>query len=65
MTDHGRPHYALRKDGEFTWEIFNVVTGRTVSIAGKLKCNMPLDEADNEVVALNAGVLVADENEGH
>lgn len=62
MTTEDIPHYTIRKDSEFTWEIFSTVSGRTVSIGGKPKCGIPLDEADNEVDALNAGVLQADED---
>lgn len=61
MIRFDEPLYGFRKDGDLTWEIFDKATGRTVSIGGKPKCRMPLDEADNEVDGLNCGVLVADD----
>ncbi|MDQ0135066.1 hypothetical protein J2T08_002987 [Neorhizobium galegae] len=53
--------FDIRKDGEFTWEIFDTRTGRTVTIDGKPRAGLKLDEADIYVDLLNSGDQTPDE----
>jgi len=48
--------FDIRKDcGADTYEIFDVRTGRTVSVGGKPRTGLKLDEADVLVDMLNSG----------
>ncbi|MFB9952072.1 hypothetical protein ACFFP0_24755 [Rhizobium puerariae] len=51
MTSPNR--FDLRKDGFDTYEIFDVRTGRTVSVGGKPRAKLKLDEADIYLDLLN------------
>lgn len=53
--------FDLRKDGYDTWEIFDTLTGRTVSVGGKTRAGLKLDEADALVDMLNSGDQQPDE----
>lgn len=52
--------FNVRKDGEFTWEIFDTTTGRTVVVEGKPYCDLPLDSADTLVDFMNSVSMVPD-----
>ncbi|WJR66915.1 hypothetical protein QTA58_22445 [Neorhizobium sp. CSC1952] len=53
--------FDIRKDGYDTYEIFDVRTGRTVSVGGKPRAGLKLDEADVLVDMLNSGDQEPDE----
>ncbi len=53
--------YDIRKDGEFTWEIFDTTTERTVVIDGNRYRNLPLDSADVMVDLMNSEGIESDE----
>ncbi|SMF65623.1 hypothetical protein SAMN02982989_3383 [Xaviernesmea oryzae] len=57
--------YDIRKDGYDTWEIFDTLTGRTVSVGGKPRAGLKLDEADVLVDMLNSGDQEPDEETEH
>lgn len=68
MSDKGKPltpgtkhRFDIRKDGEFTWEIFDTTTGRTVTVGGQPRAGLKLDEADIYVDLLNSGDNTPDE----
>jgi hypothetical protein len=57
--------YDIRKDGEFTWEIFDTTTDRTVVIDGNRYRNLPLDSADVMVDLMNSEGIEPDEEPLH
>jgi hypothetical protein len=57
--------FDIRKDSEFTWEIFDTMTGRTVLMGGKPYCDLPLDSADVMADFMNAVGMVPDEGTLH
>lgn len=60
-----KTRFDIRKDGEFTWEIFATATGRTVVIDGKRYCDLPLDSADVMVDLMNSEGMEPDEERLH
>jgi hypothetical protein len=64
MSKHQR-RFDIRKDGEFTWEIFDTITGRSVIIGGKPYRDMPQDIADTFVAFMNSAGIVPDRETLH
>ncbi|WP_037082512.1 hypothetical protein [Neorhizobium vignae] len=60
-----RSRFDIRKDGEFTWEIFDTTTGRTVIIGGKPYFDLPQDSADTLAGFMNAVDMVPDKDTLH
>ncbi|EUC00652.1 hypothetical protein PMI07_003938 [Rhizobium sp. CF080] len=52
--------YDIRKYGEFTWEIFDTTTGRTVIVEGKAYSDLPQDSADILAAFMNSVGIVPD-----
>lgn len=65
MTRAPGHRYDIRKDGEFTWEIFDTMTGRTVIIEGKPYCDLPLDSAETLVDFMNSVGMEPDKETLH
>jgi len=57
--------FNLRKDGEFTWEIFDTTTGRTVVVEGNPYHDLPQDSADTLVDFMNSLSVVPDGDRLH
>ncbi|CAN7623548.1 hypothetical protein [Neorhizobium sp. LjRoot104] len=57
--------FDIRKDGEFTWEIFDTTTGRTVIIEGKAYWDLPQDSADTLAGFMNSAGMVPDKDTLH
>jgi hypothetical protein len=57
--------FDIRKDGEFTWEIFDTITGRSVIIGGKPYCDLPQGCADTLVAFMNSAGMVPDKDTLH
>ncbi len=57
--------FDIRKDSEFTWEIFDTSTGRTVVIGGKPYCDLPKYSATTLAGFMNSAGMVPEEETLH